>query len=152
MWCPTFSLIQHSIRVGDRTLGGLPVFERFTRYRLAPELKAPSFQRAQPKPAKERRGMVSIGVIDDSPFPAKNNLEALGYRIRLLGDPSRLDAVEEHHIVLCDLQGVGQSLGGDTQGAFLIREIRENYPEKYVIAYTGGMINQSMTRDAIQAS
>lgn len=96
--------------------------------------------------------MVSIGVIDDSPFTPKNNLENLGYKVTLLGDPGNLDAVKDHHIILCDLQGVGQALGGETQGAFLIREIRENFPEKYVVAFTGGAINQSITRDAMQAS
>lgn len=121
-------------------------------YRLASEMKSANYQRAQAKSVKERRGMVSIGVIDDSPFTPKNNLETLGYRVVLLGDPGNLDAVKDHHIILCDLQGVGQALGGETQGAFLIREIRENYPEKYVVAFTGGAINQSITRDAMQAS
>lgn len=121
-------------------------------YKIAPEMKSARYQRAQAKSLKERRNMVSIGVIDDSPFTPKNNLETLGYRVVLLGDPGNLDAVKDHHIILCDLQGVGRALGGETQGAFLIREIRKHYPEKYVVAFTGGAINQSITRDAMQAS
>lgn len=128
------------------------MFGLIAGYRLASELKSAGYQRAQAKSLKERRSMVSIGVIDDSPFTPKGNLEALGYRVALLGDPGNLDAVKDHHIILCDLQGVGQALGGETQGAFLIREIRENFPEKYVVAYTGGAINQSITRDAMQVS
>lgn len=121
-------------------------------YRPASELKSARYQRAQVKAVKDRRSLVSIGVIDDSPFNPKNNLENLGYKISLLGDPGNLEAVKAHHIVLCDLQGVGQSLGGETQGAFVIKEIRDTYPEKYVIAFTGGAINQSITREAMQAS
>ena len=124
----------------------------FRKYHLAPELKSAQYQRAQSKSAKERRALISIGVIDDSPFEPKNNLETLGYRIALLGDPTNLEAVASHHIILCDLQGVGQSLGADSQGAFLIREIRDTYPEKYVIAYTGGAINQVISRDALRVS
>jgi hypothetical protein len=121
-------------------------------YRSASDLKSSRYQRAHVRPLKERRGLMSIGVIDDSPFNPKNNLETLGYRITLLGDPGNLDAVKDHHIILCDLQGVGQALGAETQGAFLIKEIRETFPEKYVVAFTGGALNQSITREAVQAS
>ena len=128
------------------------MFRLLTGFRLAADLRSTRYQRAQAKSLKERRGLVSICVIDDQPFAPKNNLEALGYNISLLGDPNSLDAVKDHHIVLCDLQGVGRALGGEAQGAFLIRQILENYPEKYVVAFTGGGLNQTITRDAMQAS
>lgn len=128
------------------------MLERFKRYRLASELKAPQFQRGSAKSARERRALISIGVIDDSPFEPKRNLENIGYRITFLGDANTIDVVTPHHIVLCDLQGVGQALDARKQGAFLIREIKRNYPEKHVVAYTGGAMNQSVTRDALQVS
>jgi hypothetical protein len=58
--------------------------------------------------------------------------------VTLLGDPSNVDAVVPHNIILCDVQGVGHSLDSKKQGAFLIREIKAHFPDKYVIAYTGG--------------
>lgn len=70
----------------------------------------------------------------------------------LLGDPSTVDAVVPHNIILCDVQGVGHSLDSKKQGAFLIREIKAHCPDKYVIAYTGGSMNQTLTREAIQNS
>ena len=124
----------------------------YFRYRLVGELNTPKLQRALAKSQKERRGLVSIGVIDDSPFEPKKNLENVGYRVTLLGDPSNVDAVVPHNIVLCDVQGVGHSLDSKKQGAFLIREIKAHFPDKYVIAYTGGSMNQTLTREAIQNS
>lgn len=122
------------------------------RYRLASELKVAEHQRGQSKSARERRALISIGVIDDGPFEPKKNLENVGYQVALLGDPSTIEVATTHHIILCDLQGVGSSLDSRKQGAFLIREIKRNYPEKYVIAYTGGTMNLAISRDALQVS
>lgn len=38
------------------------------------------------------------------------------------------------------------------EGAFFISEIRRHYPEKFVIAYTGGGQNLNLTRNAISIS
>jgi hypothetical protein len=45
----------------------------FFRYRLAGELDTPKLQRALAKSTKDRRALVSIGVIDDGPFEPKKN-------------------------------------------------------------------------------
>lgn len=128
------------------------MFERWLRYQLANELNSESAQRHRALPLKERRRLFSIGVIDDSPFEPKVNLENLGYKIAMIGDPTTVDVVSQHHIVLCDLQGVGVALNPRKQGAFLIQEIKRHYPEKYVVAYTGGTKNQAVTRDAMLAA
>lgn len=128
------------------------MFDRFKSYRLASELKAAQYQRAAHKPARDRRSLISICVIDDSPFEPKKNLENIGYRITFLGDVTSVDVVTPHQIVLCDLKGVGSALDAKKQGAFVIREIKTNYPEKYVIAYTGGTANQVISREAFQIS
>ena len=121
-------------------------------YRLSSELKAVEYQRASMRSARDRRSLISICVIDDSPFEPKRNLENVGYRITYLGDVSTVDVVTPHHIVLCDLMGVGSALDARKQGAFVIKEIKRNYPEKYVIAYTGGASNQILSREAFQIS
>src|SRR6266567_4331143 len=113
------------------------MFDKFKKYHLASELKADSFQHASTKTARERRSLVSICVIDDNPFEPRRNLENVGYKITYLGDVNTIDVTTPHHIVLCDLQGVALELDNKKQGAFLIREIKTNYPEKYVVAYTG---------------
>jgi hypothetical protein len=80
------------------------------------------------------------------------NLENLGYKIAMIGDPTTVDVVAPHHIILCDLQGVGTALDPRKQGAFLIQEIKRHFPEKYVVAYTGGGRNREVTRDAMLAA
>jgi DNA-binding NarL/FixJ family response regulator len=83
------------------------------------------------------REAVPIVVIDDQPFEAANNLRNNHYQINHLTDLNNIQDIKSYPIVLCDLQGVGSALHGDMQGAHLIREIKKNYPEKIVIAYTG---------------
>src|SRR4051794_18883023 len=51
------------------------MWPRAPRFHLAAELKAPAYQRSAIKSAKDRRNLISIGVIDDSPFEPKRNLE-----------------------------------------------------------------------------
>lgn len=121
-------------------------------YRLAEELKSADFRLRGRKSAQEKRALVSIGVIDDEQFQPRVNLENLGYKVTVIGDPNSLDVVKPHEIVLCDLQGVGKSLDNRRQGAFIIREIRRNYPHKFVIAYTGGTQNAQLTREATAAA
>ena len=65
---------------------------------------------------------------------------------------STIDVVTPHHIVLCDLKGVGHALDARKQGAFVIREVKASYPEKYVIAYTGGLTHEVISREAFQTS
>lgn len=125
------------------------MFERWHTYRTKEQLARSEYQLWRHLSDKEKRQRVTIGVIDDAAFAPKQNLENLGYNVKYLGDPIDISSVEDTQIVLCDLQGVGRSLDPKKQGAFFIREIRANYPEKYVIAYSGGGLNLSITRDAI---
>lgn len=117
-------------------------------FRLADELKSPQYQHFVTQGVRERRSLVSIGVIDDEPFQPKHNLENVGYKIVLLGDPKNIEAAKPHQIVLCDIQGVGQALDAKRQGSFLIRELKMNYPDKYVVAYSGGAMTHSLVRDS----
>jgi hypothetical protein len=117
-------------------------------YRTAAELRAPEFETYRNRSAHEKRQLIKIAVVDDNIFAPHRNLENLGYKIDFLGDISVVEKLRPYHIVLCDLQGVGTALDSRKQGAFLIREIKKNFPEKYVIAYTGGGLNQTITREA----
>jgi len=60
--------------------------------------------------------------------------------------------VSPYQIVLCDLQGVGKFLNERGQGAFIIDEVKKKSPEKFVIAYTGGSLDDNVTIKAQQVS
>lgn len=99
-----------------------------------------------------RRGMVPIAVIDDEPFRPQQNLQNNGYDIRVMGDIKTLKEIENFNVILCDLQGVGVHLGGSLQGAFLIDEIKRNHPEKFVVAYTGGAVDDAVALKAAESA
>jgi CheY-like chemotaxis protein len=100
----------------------------------------------------ELRKSVQIAVIDDQPFAPEHNLKNNQFQIVTYTDIHKIDQLQEFPIILCDLQGVGLQLASDLQGAYLIEEIKRNYPEKTVIAFTGGSINSNMSKRAAQAA
>lgn len=95
-----------------------------------------------------RRAAIRIAVIDDQPFLPQTNLQSYGYTVTPIGDLKSIPEVRDFHIVLCDVMGVGRHFDAKTQGATLISEIKKTYPEKVVIAYTGGAMNDPAVRSA----
>ena len=87
---------------------------------------------------KSRRSSVRIAVIDDQPFLPHMILQTYGYKVEQIGDLKSVEEVKNYHLILCDVMGVGRHFGAKAQGATLISEIKKVYPEKIVIAYTGG--------------
>ena len=100
------------------------------------------------KSPSELREKAQIAVIDDSPFYPEINLRNNRFQINIFKDIQRIEEISSYPIVLCDLQGVGLHLDNQNQGAYLIEEIKRNYPEKIIIAYTGGATNSSIFRRA----
>ena len=98
-------------------------------------------------PADLRRS-IKIAVIDDQPFAPEHNLKNNQFQIDTFTDVHKIEQIAEYPIILCDLQGVGQQLASDMQGAYLLEEIKRNYPEKAVIAFTGGSSNSNISRRA----
>lgn len=96
----------------------------------------------------ELRSKVEIVAIDDNEFYPEVNLRNVGFNIKSIRDIQLISDVEPFSIILCDLNGVGVSLSSDTQGAYVIEEIKKRYPEKIVIAYTA---SSSTTRLAKRA-
>lgn len=95
-----------------------------------------------------RRSAVKIAIIDDQPFLPQTNLQAYGYTVQPLGDIKSVSEVKDYHIVLCDVMGVGRHFDANAQGATLISEIKNSFPEKIVIAYTGGAMNDPAVKAA----
>ncbi len=85
---------------------------------------------------KTLRRNANILIIDDNTFFAENYLLANGFCIQHKKDIDTIADVEPYDIILCDISGVGKILGYEQEGAFIIREIHANYPNKRVIAYT----------------
>lgn len=86
----------------------------------------------------DNRAKFPIVVIDDKEFTPANNLRRYNFNIAHFADIQNIDAVSRYPVVLCDLLGVGLAFGPRLQGAQVIREIKKNFPDKFVIAYTGG--------------
>ena len=89
-----------------------------------------------PNGIAELRKHVNMLVIDDNPFMPENFLQANGYQMQHKTDIDSIKDVEPYDIILCDISGVGKKLGFVKEGAFIIREIHANYPNKRIIAYT----------------
>lgn len=95
-----------------------------------------------------RRAAVKIAVIDDQPFLPQTNLQSYGYAVTSIGDLKSISEVRDYHLILCDVMGVGRHFDAKLQGATLISEIKKTYPEKIVIAYTGGAMTDPAVKSA----
>ena len=104
------------------------------------------------KNMKSRRSLVDIGYIDDEEFWPHKNLSRLGYRITEIGDIKSIEEVRPFPIVLCDLMGVGKKIDPVLQGAQIISEIKTNYPNIFVIAYTGANLQSRPAKKAASDS
>lgn len=128
------------------------MLEKLLNYRQIEGLTSQVRSAFLSKSDKDRRAQVPIAVIDDESFKPEQNLRALGYDIHVIGDLKSISEVASYNIVLCDLQGVGHYLNRKKQGAFIIDELKRNHPEKFVIAYTGGSMDDSVTLAAQQVA
>ena len=95
-----------------------------------------------PDKIHEIRKITPIAVIDDMDFYPMRNLTNNDFNCRHFRDIPNLDMVRDFPIVLVDLLGIGLELNPVSQGAHVIREIKSRFPDKYVIAYTGGADQQ----------
>ena len=85
---------------------------------------------------QELRKKIDILIIDDDVFSYLDLLKNHGYHITYKKDITDLKEVSAYDCILCDVRGVGRSLGSQYDGAYLVQQIRENYPSKIIIAYT----------------
>lgn len=117
----------------------LPMF--LNSYRSALDLRDVARAVRSSKPQNQLRATVRIVVIDDEKFQAFSNLSSYGYNISELPDIKSISDIESYDIVLCDLMGVGKNFDKTIGGASIIREIKKNYPTKFVVAYSGARAN-----------
>lgn len=87
-------------------------------------------------PFSELKKRIEILIIDDEEFPYLDTLKKHEYNITQKADISDLRDVEAYRIILCDIRGVGKFLTSEFGGAYLIKQLKEKYPEKTIVAYT----------------
>ncbi len=85
-----------------------------------------------------KRKEINIAVIDDEIFPLLENLSAHGYDIVKFDDVTDIRVLAEYDIIACDIMGVGTSFGSRHGGGHLIKEIKIQYPDKFLIFFSGG--------------
>lgn len=83
------------------------------------------------------RSSVSILCIDDQGLEYENIIRNHNFNIRVLSDIEDIKAVSDYPVIICDIKGVGKKFGSKYEGGHIIEEIKNRYPEKVVIAYTG---------------
>jgi CheY-like chemotaxis protein len=132
-------------------LGGAMIF-CFPRPKSISDLERNRGVMSKLRPPAELRREIKIAVVDDQPFAPEHNLKNNQFQIETFRDVQSVAQLAEFPIVLCDLQGVGVQLAADLQGAYLIEEIKSNYPEKAVIAFTGGSASSNISRRAAKAA
>lgn len=86
---------------------------------------------------KVPRENIRICVIDDEGFDI-NMLYDLGYmNIRKKIQFESIDEYKDYDIVLCDVEGIGSNVDMDRQGLVVAEQIKNVYPEKVVLLYSG---------------
>lgn len=89
------------------------------------------------------RKKTDILIIDDEIFAPQEYLENNNYRFTNKNDIDNIKDVSEYPIILCDIRGIGKKISAIYEGAFVINEIKKNYPEKIVLAYTASQYDPS---------
>ena len=83
------------------------------------------------------RETIKICVIDDEGFDI-NMLYDLGYKnIRKKIQFEGMDEYQDYDIILCDVEGIGIDVDAEKQGLAVAEQIKNVYPEKIVVLYSG---------------
>ena len=105
----------------------------------------------KPNSITELRQKVNILIIDDEDFIGESYLRKNGFNITHKADIDTIKDVASYSVILCDIRGVGKQLGSSKEGAFIIKEIKANYPNKQVVAYTGSSYDEAYNEYMKQA-
>ncbi len=82
----------------------------------------------------------SIAVIDDDlDYPIKDLLQNLDFVITKFDDIKSINEIQGFDIVVCDIRGVGKSFDSKYGGGYVVKEISDKYPQKYIIICSGSM-------------
>jgi CheY-like chemotaxis protein len=124
----------------------------FYMYKTVNDIPSYRIKKVETPIQAEKRRQLKIGVVDDQHFDAGRNLKNLGFEIDEIGDIKSISEISEYPIVLCDLMDVGVNFDRSAQGAGVIKEIRKNYPQIFVIAYSGSASKDLLVQKASHLS
>lgn len=86
---------------------------------------------------KIQRDQIKVCVIDDEGFDI-NTLYDLGYKdIRKKIQFENIDEYQEFDVILCDVEGIGVTVDAEKQGLAVAEQIKNVYPEKVILLYSG---------------
>lgn len=85
------------------------------------------------------RNGIKIAIIDDMEVPYLESLRRSGYNVRHYKDIEDFDMLKAYSVIVCDIKGVGKHFGSKLEGAYIIKEARKLYPEKYIIAMSSAV-------------
>ena len=89
---------------------------------------------------KPERGNYSIAIIDDEQELAITKiLRTQGFVISHFHDINSINEIQGFDIVICDIRKVGKVFDSKYGGAFVVKEIVNKYPQKYVIISSGSL-------------
>ena len=101
---------------------------------------SPNDKKTQAAKEKQQKELTQILFIDDEDFSVLKMLKRAGWKnVKKKSDVFDLDDVDIRNadIVFVDIKGVGLSLGFKNQGAGLAAAIKQRYPKKGVVIYSG---------------
>jgi hypothetical protein len=99
-----------------------------------------------PQNKAKSRTLMEIAIIDDEKFKDFEALRKNGFKATELGDISDIKSVSEYSIVVCDIKGVGKSFQTKFGAGYVISEIKQRYPDKYIIVYSGSTVDPTYKR------
>lgn len=83
------------------------------------------------------RSNLKICVLDDEGFDI-NKIYALGYKqVERKLRFENIEDYEKYDIILCDIEGIGNEFDPTHQGLAVAEQIKDQYPEKIVLIYSG---------------
>ncbi|MFJ5539164.1 DNA-binding transcriptional response regulator [Vreelandella titanicae] len=92
------------------------------------------------------RNNIKIAIIDDMEVPYLESLRRSGYNVRHYKDIEDFDMLKAYSVIVCDIKGVGKKFGSELEGAYIIKEARKLYPEKYIIAMSSAVYKINVTK------
>lgn len=80
-----------------------------------------------------------VAFVDDEEIAHVDRLKNDGYNIHTITDIDNIDDFirRKYHVVVLDIQGVGQNISPDSEGWGILRYLKKECPNLVVIMYTG---------------
>ena len=80
-----------------------------------------------------------VAFVDDEEIAHVDRLRNDGYNIQIMSDIENIDDFirRKYHVVVLDIQGVGQNISPESEGWGILRYLKKECPNLVVIMYTG---------------